>query len=129
MVSRHRKKHQRAAKLLRRVEFWLAFAATSITAIASITGKDTTVYGDAFDIAALTAVLTTLAGAVLAHVEASRFDYLVTTDFSTANRLEDFKPAARGDWNGFVSYGETILATENAGRIAKWTKLKAPRDL
>jgi hypothetical protein len=119
-------KHQHTAKLLRRIEFWLALAATLITAIASVTGKHTAVYGYAFDIAALTAVLTTVAGAVLAHVEASRFDYLVAAYFSTANRLENLKPAASGNWNDFVGNCEVILATENTAWMAKWTKPKTP---
>lgn len=119
-------KYQYKARLLRRIEFWLALAATLITAIASVTDKHTAVYGFVFDIAALTAVLTTVAGAVLAHVEASRFDYLVTAYFSTANRLENQKPAASGDWNSFVKDCEAILETENMAWIAKWTKPKTP---
>jgi SMODS and SLOG-associating 2TM effector domain 1/Protein of unknown function (DUF4231) len=119
-------KLQQTAKLLRRVEFWLALAATLITAIASVTGKHTAVHGYVFDVAALTAVLTTVAGAVLAHAEASRFDYLVTAYFSTANRLENLKPTASGDWNDFVEKCEAVLATENTAWIAKWTKPKTP---
>lgn len=110
------------SKRLRRIEFWLALAATLITAIASVTGKHTVVYGYIFDLAALTAVLTTIAGAVLAHLEASRFDYLVTAYFSTANRLENLKTAPGANWNDFVENCEAVLATENTAWIAKWTK-------
>ena len=55
------------ASRLRRVEFVLALAATLITAIASVTGKTALISGVTFDIAALTAVLTTIASSVLAH--------------------------------------------------------------
>src|SRR5258707_1385566 len=78
-----------AATLLRRVEFGLALAATLITAIASVIGKTAPLWGVQFDFAAFTAVLTTVAAAVLAHVEASRFDFLVTTYLATARRLEN----------------------------------------
>jgi hypothetical protein len=116
---RRGKEHQKSAKRLRQIEFGLALTATLITAAASVTGKHI-----GFDIAALTAVLTTIAGAVLAHVEASRFDYLVISYFSTANRLEDQKGAAGGNWNDFVKDCEAILETENTAWIAKWTKPK-----
>jgi Protein of unknown function (DUF4231)/SMODS and SLOG-associating 2TM effector domain 1 len=81
----HAEGYRATATWLRRTEFGLALAATLITAIASVTGKSTHVFGIGFDIAALTAVLTTVAGAVLAHVEASRFDFLVTTFLATAS--------------------------------------------
>lgn len=119
-------KYQRLVKVLRRTEFCLALAATLITALASVTGKATYLFGQSFDIAALTAVLTTVAGAVLAHVEASRFDYLVTAYLSTARRLEDRKSGLgpEADWSGFVKDCESILATENSAWIAKWTNPK-----
>ncbi|HTF01150.1 MAG TPA: hypothetical protein VK621_21265, partial [Bradyrhizobium sp.] len=49
--------------------------------------KAAPLWGVQFDFAAFTAVLTTVAGAVLAHVEASRFDFLVTTYLATARGL------------------------------------------
>ena len=81
-------------KRLRVIELILAAAATLITAIAGIAGKS--ILGIPFDAAAFTAVLTTLAGAVLAHVEASRYDFLVMANRATARRLESTKsvPAA-----------------------------------
>jgi len=110
------------ATWLRRTEFSLALAATLITTIASVTGKSTHFFGIQFDIAALTAVLTTVAGAVLAHVEASRFDFLVMTYLSTARRLEDRKGGSREPASALVSDCESIIATENLSWIAKWTK-------
>lgn len=115
-------KYRTIAIWLRRVEFCLALAATLITAIASVTGKHTYVFGVSFDIAALTAVLTTIAGAVLAHAEASRFDYLVTTYRATARRLEDRKGGPIEPISMFVNDCEAIIATENMSWIAKWTR-------
>jgi SMODS and SLOG-associating 2TM effector domain 1/Protein of unknown function (DUF4231) len=115
-------KYRATATWLRRAEFCLALAATLITAIASVTGKHTYVFGVGFDIAALTAVLTTVAGAVLAHVEASRFDFLVTTYLATARRLEDRKTEPREPLSSFIKDCEDIVSTENMSWIAKWTK-------
>jgi len=114
--------YRTAATWLRRSEFGLALAATLITAIASVTGKSTHISGVPFDIAALTAVLTTVAGAVLAHVEASRFDFLVTTYLATARRLDDRKEGSREALSTFVNDCENIIATENMSWIAKWSK-------
>jgi len=114
--------YRTTATWLRRTEFGLALAATLITAIASVTGKSTPIFSIPFDIAALTAVLTTVAGAVLAHVEASRFDFMVTTYLATARRLDDRKGDPRGTVSGFVNDCENIIATENMSWIAKWAK-------
>jgi hypothetical protein len=65
--------YRRTVTWLRRIEYALALTATLITAVASVTGKSTHVSLELVDIAARTAVLTTIAGAVLARVEASRF--------------------------------------------------------
>jgi hypothetical protein len=111
------------ATLLRRVEFGLALAATLITAIATVTGKTAPLWGVAFDFAALTAVLTTVAAAVLAHVEASRFDFLVTTYLATARRLENRRNRSQEPWSDFVNDCEGILGGENTSWIAKWTKI------
>jgi SMODS and SLOG-associating 2TM effector domain 1 len=107
---------------LRGTEFALALAATLITAIASVTGKSTYLFGIQFDIAALTAVVTTIAGAVLAHVEASRLDFLVTTYLATARRLEDRKSGSKDSVSALVNDCENIISTENISWIAKWTR-------
>jgi SMODS and SLOG-associating 2TM effector domain 1/Protein of unknown function (DUF4231) len=114
--------YRRVATWLRGTEFVLALAATLITAIASVTGKSTYIFGIQFDVAALTAVLTTVAGAVLAHAEASRFDFLVTTYLATARRLEDRKGEAQQPASAFVNDCESIISTENNSWIAKWSK-------
>jgi hypothetical protein len=46
----------------------------------------------------------------------------VTAYLSAANKLENLKLAASGNWNDFVEKCEAILETENTGWIAKWTK-------
>jgi hypothetical protein len=114
--------YQRTANSLKWIEFVLTLAATLITAIASVTGKSVPIFGHSFDIAAFTAVLTTIAGAVLAHIEASRFDYLVASYLATKRRLEDRLAAGQEPWTDFVNACEDILATENASWIVKWTK-------
>jgi SMODS and SLOG-associating 2TM effector domain 1/Protein of unknown function (DUF4231) len=109
------------AKALRWAELGLAAAATLITAVASVTGKSV-VWGVRFDLAALTAVLTTIAGAVLAHGEASRYDFLVMTYRATARRLQECANRPHAPWSDFVNNCENILAAENTSWIAKWTK-------
>jgi hypothetical protein len=114
--------YRAAAKRLRLTEFLLALGATLITAAASATGNSTQLFGAHFDIAALTAVLTTLGGAVLAHVEAVRYDFLVTTYLATARRLEDRLGGPRQPESTFVNDCEAIIETENTSWIAKWSK-------
>jgi hypothetical protein len=114
--------YRTTANRLRRAEFLLALSATLITAAASATGKSTPLFRVKFDIAALTAVLTTLGGAVLAHVEAVRYDFLVTTYMATARRLEDRRGGSHEAVSTFVNDCETIIETENTSWIAKWSK-------
>ena len=117
--------YRATVRRLRSAEFCLALAATLVTAVASVTGKQTPIFGVTFDIAALTAVLTTVAGAILAHVEAARFDYLVTTYRATARCLEDRKNGVLDPTSAFVTECENIIAMENLSWIAKWTKPQA----
>lgn len=119
--NRRASEYRSAATWLRRVEFCLAVTATALTAIASVAGKSP-LFGVPFDIAALTAVLTTVAGAVLAHVEAQRYDFLVMTYLATARRLEDRRNGSQDPWPTFVRECEDILKEENTSWIAKWTK-------
>ena len=117
-------KAQAAATQLRRVEFALAVITTVITAALGLVKKDT--FGD-FDVVALTAVLTTLSGTIVAYIEASRYDFIVTTYRATARRLEDERnnlpqnaQNASKESSDFVNRCETILAAENSGWIAKF---------
>ena len=120
--------YRKVATRLRWTEFTLALAATIITALAGALGKKFEIGPMQFDIAALTAVLTTVSGAILAHIEASRYQHLVTSYLATAARLEDLDAefdVARtnaGTWSEFVNRCEEIIAAENNSWVAKWTK-------
>jgi hypothetical protein len=59
-----------AALRLRRIEFGLALLAGIVTAALGVAGKDP-LFGLPFDFVALTAVLTTIGGAILAHIESA----------------------------------------------------------
>jgi hypothetical protein len=114
--------YKTAAARLRHTEFALALLATAITAVASLAGKSAPIFGIQLDFAAFTAVLTTLGGAVLAHVEASRYDFLAMTYTATARRLEDRLTRPPASASDFVNDCETVIANENTSWIAKWTK-------
>ena len=119
--------NKRIATSLRWAEFSLALAATIITAIVGVAGKD--LFGLKFDFIALTAVLTTIAAAILAHMEASRSDFLVMVYRATARRLsaelskaDNVDALSSDDWSDFVNRCEAIIAEENTSWAAKWTK-------
>jgi hypothetical protein len=119
--------NKKIATSLRWAEFSLALAATIITAIVGVAGKD--LFGLKFDFVALTAVLTTIAAAILAHIEASRSDFLVMIYRATARRLSaelskiaDVNALSQDDWSDFVNRCEAIIAEENTSWAAKWTK-------
>ena len=117
---------QAAARNLRRIEFVLALATTINTAVVGILPKRS--FGG-FDLVALTAVLTTLSGAIVAHLEASRYDFTVASYRAAARRLKDQlnnpPPNAQpgtAEWSAFVDRCETIMSTENHGWLAKFSK-------
>lgn len=122
--------YRKTAANLRRAEFVMALAATIVTAVAGVIGKSQALGGVTFDIAALTAVLTTISGAILTHIEASRLDHLIDTYTVTAQRLEyedlGFETAAKDPvkWSQFVNHCEDIIATENTSWVAKWAQAK-----
>lgn len=116
------KKYRQAARRLRQIEFGLALLATIFTAVAGVAGKSAPIFGIQLDFAAFTAVLTTLGGALLAHIEASRYDFLAMTYTATARRLEDRCNAPVVSPSDFVNDCETVIANENTSWIAKWTK-------
>ncbi len=124
------------ASRLRSIEFVLALAATLVTVFAGAAGRKLLGEYLTFDFAALTAVLTTVGAALLAHIEASRYDHLVVTYLATARRLEDqdlhFEAASAdpGAWSQFVNKCEDIIASENMSWVAKWTHAaKKPSQL
>jgi hypothetical protein len=119
--------NKKIAVSLRWVEFSLALAATIITAMVGVAGKE--LFGIKFDFVALTAVLTTIAGAVLAHIEATRCDFLVMTYRAAEWRLSaqiaeigDVNALSPEKWSDFVNRCEAIISEENTSWIAKWTK-------
>jgi uncharacterized membrane protein len=75
------------------------------------------------DVAAIAAVLTTLAGMVIAHLEATRYDKLIPIYRATANRLDNIKlkmqinDATAVDW---VAECESVLAAENSTWLGLW---------
>jgi SMODS and SLOG-associating 2TM effector domain 1/Protein of unknown function (DUF4231) len=119
---------RRHASKLHQWEFSLSLVAAILTAAVGVAGKR--LFGFPFDFAALTAVLTTVAATILAHIEASRYDYLTITYRATARRLEAELARANAaftlpsaPWSDFVQCCEAILATENAAWTAKWSKV------
>jgi hypothetical protein len=125
------KKAQDKASFYRLVELILAAATTVITAVVGIAGKDPLGWG--FDFVALASVLTTISGAVLAHIEAERYDFTVTQFRAAALRLENALARAQrpfvqpsAEWSDFVAKCEGILADENSSWVAKWSKQANP---
>ena len=122
-------KYRALATRLKRTEFGLALAATLVTVLAGAAGRKLLGEDLPFDFAALTAVLTTVGAAILAHIEASRYDHLVVTYLATARRLEDqdlhfdAAGASPGGWSQFVNKCEDIIAAENMSWVAKWTQV------
>jgi SMODS and SLOG-associating 2TM effector domain 1/Protein of unknown function (DUF4231) len=119
--------NKKLAVSLRWVEFSLALAATIITAMVGVAGKE--LFGIKFDFVALTAVLTTVSGAVLAHIEATRCDFLAMIYRATARRLSAeiantgaANALSAEKWSDFVNRCEAIISDENTSWAAKWTK-------
>jgi hypothetical protein len=113
------------ARKWRRLEFILALATTVITAVIGQLPKHV-IASVNFDFVALTAVLTTLSGAIIAFIEASRYDYLVHSYRAAARRLRDElsnpppDPPSKADWSAFVARCEGILQEENGSWTAKF---------
>jgi hypothetical protein len=113
-------------------EFGLALLATILTAVVGVLPKYP-LPGISFDFAAITAVLTTIGTAILSHIEASRYDFIVLTYRAAARRLQyvldDLKGTAQipsQPWSEFVERCEGIIAAENNSWAAKWGGSKAP---
>jgi hypothetical protein len=106
------------ADKLHMAEWVLALAAAIITASAGILGK---VQG--FDLAAVTAVLTTLGATIVAHLNATRYDDLVINYRAAARRLEQLmQTAPAGQPVGeFAAAAEAILEAENNAWVAVYT--------
>ena len=79
-------------------------------------------YGLSF-VAAWIAAITTISGAVLAYVAASRFEFLVQTYFSTSDRLRHAKSlyeAGALTKEDFVLKSEEIMSSENSAWVAEY---------
>lgn len=118
--------YKRSADKWRAWEFRLALATAALTFIAGAISKQLPPAGSGADFVAFAAVLTTISGAIVAHIEASKFDFLVTAYRVTALRLRDAKlaivqPIVPGstDWAKFVSQCEQHIATENGSWVLK----------
>jgi hypothetical protein len=112
-------------KVLRSVELVLALVGAVITAAMGMVDK-TMIAGVPFDFVAFTAVLTTLSGALLAYIEASRMDFLIRSFLAAAQALDELlvappiaAPIPNAGWSAFVGNVENVLATENGSWIAK----------
>jgi hypothetical protein len=121
-------RYRKAGDRLRVWELVLALAAAIITALAGATGKTLPVSAVPFDIAALTAVATTVAGALTAHARGARFDELAMSYLATARRLEDvdagFDAAATASapWSAYVNRIEDAIAAETTSWMARWSR-------
>jgi hypothetical protein len=104
------------SRRLHAAELVLAAAAAAITAVAALLGK-----GE-FDMASLTAVITTLTGIVLSHLHAARYDERIIAYRATARRLENekMKMTANTKLADLATAVERIIAAETKGWQAFW---------
>jgi hypothetical protein len=122
--------NQQTACSLRRVELVLALVTTVLTATGSAVSKEwLKAHIAGFDWAALIAVLTTVSGTVLAHIEASRYDYLVSSYRAAARLLRRAISSAPSkavspstEWSEFVAHCEGIIANETGSWVARFSK-------
>lgn len=126
------KAYHRKATRLRWFEVFLSFFAAALASYFGVVGKSAFAGFFAMskvDFLAFTAVLTTIAGAITSHIEASRYEFLATSCLATARRLgSEIKSAGNveampeADWLKLVSRCESIIRDENSSWLAKWTK-------
>jgi hypothetical protein len=119
---------RRTAAGWRDVEFGLAFVTMVITTVLGVIPKEM-VAGVPFDFIALVSVLTTISGAIVSHVEASRFDFQVISYRVAARRLRELLANAPVDpavpstaWSVFVAQCESVIAEQNGTWSAKFGK-------
>lgn len=126
--------YARRLRRLRSAEFVLSLAATILATVAAVLAADAApgAGAQAAGIAAWVAVLTTLGGAVVAHIAGTRYDFLVTSYTVTAHRLQRLLnewlaqgcPLDQTRWTAFVEACESAIAVENGSWMAKWTEQK-----
>lgn len=118
-IKYYRNSADRSSRLSRTfhgVELALAASATVVTAVAGVSDKG------GFDVAALTAVLTTLTGIVVTHIHASRCDDQTSSYRVTANRLEAYKATITSlvPKSDVVERVEEILSNETNSWQTLW---------
>lgn len=111
------------SRLLHQAELLLAGAAAVLTAVAATTAKG------GFDLAALTAVITTVAGTVLAHGQAARYDARIVSYRATARRLAHLKATQSPEAGAaeIAAAAEAIIAAETKSWQALWLKEEHPK--
>jgi hypothetical protein len=122
--------HAARATRWRRWEFGLALGASLCAVVAGSVGK-LPLGAIAFDSAALSALLASMAAAIVAHLEATRLDELARTYGAAARQLDDIDlgfDRARQlplTWSAYVEACEAVIANENASWVARWAEVKA----
>lgn len=122
--------NQRSARRLRGIELFLALVTTVLAATVGAVSKEwLKAHTAGFDWAALIAVLTTVSGTVLAHIEALRYDYLVSSYRAAARQLRQALVAVPPQavapsptWSEFVARCEGIIANETGSWVARFSK-------
>jgi SMODS and SLOG-associating 2TM effector domain 1/Protein of unknown function (DUF4231) len=106
------------SKLLHTLEWVLALAAAMLAAVSTISEAGT------FDWASMAAVLTTMGGAVLAHLQASKYDEIIASYRSAARRLRDTNDRLQptGTLQQLVSECEDIISAETKSWSAMWSR-------
>jgi hypothetical protein len=113
-------------RAFRRCEAIFALVAAGLGALTAVSAIPAT--GLKPVIGVWVAVLTTLAASIGAHVAASRYDFIVTSYYATARRLEDLVNEWRSDgspptgprWSQFVRDCEQAISVENESWMAKF---------
>jgi hypothetical protein len=119
-----------AARRWRALEFALSLVATALSAIAGLAEPVNVRWLG--QLGPWAAVVTTIAGAVAAHIAASRYDHQATIYFSTAERLRGL----RDEWlatpgrlqpeavAALVDNCERAISAENEAWLAEWSSSK-----
>jgi hypothetical protein len=118
--------HRRTARQLRWLELLLAVIGAVLAGLMGAIGKTEIAADLPVDFVALTGVITTVSGAILAYIEASRLDHLVDSYLTAADQLGDLlgarpegEPATSSAWSSFVQQVEGVLASENGAWVLK----------
>jgi hypothetical protein len=121
-------RYGRIADRLRMAEFVLALAAALVAAVCGALQVGIEIGSFRYEPIMLTPLLTTVTSAILAHIEACRYQFVTITYRAAARRLESEnaltppeRVASPAEWSAFVARCEDIIAAENMSWTAKWT--------